>query len=329
MNINFVSHLDPFSFNGGGEQYTRKIIEEGMLRGHSIKRIYMRPLRSGIRAYFSRYKDPDLWMLFDIFNCSDEKRHFPRKFINTIIQSGKYVLGQNAYGDICYLNALPCNGEIGDGKRCVEQKEYYYGYRGNSKKSKWKHGYCPIHDNRMLFCNALLNIFLSPLHAQVFHTIYPATAKKTFILRPLVDLDTFYNKYRTRDIKYASYGGSGETKGFYNIRERFPDEEIVFFGSSSRKGGLAAKYRYGKNVGRIPYEQMPDFLNRVQNLIHIPRWPEPHGLIVNQAALCGCNLITNENVGACTHTFDMLDRAAYRTHASLLWDTLEMLSPGI
>lgn len=321
LKINFVSHLNPFHYHGGGEQITNAIIKEGLNRGHDIKIVSMKPKKLRLVSRIRMHRNPDLWLLFDVFNCPEQRRHFRESFINRIISSGKYILGQNAYGDICYLNALPCNGNIGNGSICVEKKEDYYGYREN--KTGWKDGYCPVNDNRELFAKALLNIFLSPLHASVFNKIYPEISDKTFILKPLIDIDMFNNKNNKRDIKYASYGGMSEAKGFYNIRERFPDEEVVFFGSDNAP--LAEKYKYGKIVGRIPYEEMPDFLNRVEYYIHMPRWPEPHGLIINQAVLSGCKLITNENVGALTHDFNIADRSAYRNNAAELWKRMEGL----
>ena len=318
LKINFVSHLNPLHYSGGGEQITRAIIEEGSKRGHVIRIVSMKPKKWRFISQLRIHSKPDLWLLFDIFNCPEQKQHFRKSFINKIISSEKYILGQNAYGELCYLNELPCNGEIGDGSFCVEKKEDYYGVRGN--KSGWKDGYCPVNDNRELFKKALLNIFLSPLHASVFQKIYPAIKPKTYILKPLIDVDGFTNESSERDIEYASYGGMSEAKGFYNIRERFPEKEIVFFGSS---GHLAEKYKYGKVIGRIPYEKMPDFLNRVKYYIHMPRWPEPHGLIINQAVLSGCKLITNENVGALTHDFEIADRSAYKNNAAELWNMLE------
>lgn len=321
LKINFVSHLHPFYYHGGGEQVTRKIVEEGIKRGHNIKIISMKPSKLQILSRILMHRNPDLWILFDVFNCPDHKRHFSRHFINKIISSRKYVLGQNAYGDICCLNALPCNGNIGNGSVCVEKKDIYFNYRDNEKG--WQNGYCPINNNKDLFEKALLNIFVSPLHASIFHKIYPATREKTYILKPLIDVNMFTNRKQNRDIKYAACGGMGEAKGFYNIKEKFPDEDIILFGSDSKQ--LPNKHKYGKIIGRIPYEKIPDFLNRVENYIHLPRWPEPHGLIVNQAALCGCKLITNENVGAMTHDFDIMDRKAYRDTAPELWNKVEEL----
>ena len=324
LNINFLSHLDPLTYSGGGEQITRKIIETGRRRGHRIRVLSMRPKKKAWWSKLRRFRKPDLWILFDVFNCPDHKSHFNRRFIRRIVDNERYVLGQNAYVDICYLNAIPCNGNIGDGTKCVEKKEDYFGRRGNRKG--WQNGYCPVNDNRALFENALLNIFLSPLHASIFHRIYPATQSKTHILKPLIPhIERFRNFNQTRDIKYASYGGMSETKGFYNIRERFPDEKVVFFGSG---GQLAEKFGYGEVIGRIPYDQMPAFLNRVENYIHLPRWPEAHGLIVNQAALCGCRLITNDHVGALSHDFDITDPDAYHGNENSIWEELERIAAG-
>lgn len=322
LKINFVSHLNPFHYHGGGEQITNAIIRAGRLRGHDIRIVAMKPRKLRLASRLLRHRTPDLWLLFDVFNCPEGKRHFDRAFIDRITSSGRYVIGQNAYSDICYLNALPCNGNIGDGGVCVEKKEVYFGLRGN--RSGWKDGYCPVNDNGGLFAGALMCVFLSPLHASVFHGIYPEIREKIVILKPLIDVKMFTNKNLKRDIKYASYGGMSETKGFYNIRERFPDERVVFFGS---KGGhLAEKYGYGEIMGRIPYKEMPDFLNRVEHYIHMPRWPEPHGLIVNQAVLCGCKLITNGNVGALTHGSDPADRSAYKNNAAEIWERLEEIA---
>ena len=321
LKINFVSHLHPFYYNGGGEQVTQKIVEEGIKRGHNIKIVSMKPSKLQIFSRILMHRNPDLWILFDAFNCPDHKTHFSRRFINKIISSQKYILGQNAYGDICYLNALPCNGNIGNGSVCVEKKDIYFNYRDNEKG--WQNCYCAVNDNRALFEKAHMNIFVSPLHASVFHKIYPVTREKTYILKPLIDVDMFTDRKQNRDIKYAACGGMGEAKGFYNIRDNFPNEEVILFGNDSKL--LPDKHKYGKVIGRISYEKMPEFLNRVENYIHLPRWPEPHGLIVNQAALCGCNLIANENVGAMTHDFDIMDRKAYRDTAPELWGKIEEL----
>jgi hypothetical protein len=40
---------------------------------------------------------------------------------------------------------------------------------------------------------------------------------------------------------------------------------------------------------------MANVLNRTKTFVHMPRWPEPYGITTIQAALCGCEVIENEN----------------------------------
>ncbi|MBF0194744.1 MAG: hypothetical protein HQL71_09305 [Magnetococcales bacterium] len=317
LKINFISHLDPFHYSGGGEQVTRNLIEEGRRQGHKIRVCFIKPSKYSYFSLLKRYRNPDISILFDVFNVPGHKKHFSNQQL-VDMTNNNYVIGQNAYGDICNLNALPCNGEIGDGDECVVSKEQYFAHEVN--ESSWNNGRCTVNQNRALFENAKLNMFVSPLHASIFHKLYPSIKDKSFIIEPIIDVDSFVDKNIERDIPYASYGGMSEAKGFYNIWEQLADKEVVFFGSGDKQ--LAHKNKFGKEIGRIPYDEMPDFLNRVEHYVHLPRWPEPNGLVVNQAALCGCKLVINDNVGAITHNFDILDRDHYSNHVAPFWDAL-------
>jgi len=61
----------------------------------------------------------------------------------------------------------------------------------------------------------------------------------------------------------------------------------------------------------IPGDMMPNTLNRTQHYIHMPRWPEPFGLIVAEAALCGCHIIVNDRVGAVSWKLDLKNPQTY------------------
>ena len=39
--------------------------------------------------------------------------------------------------------------------------------------------------------------------------------------------------------------------------------------------------------------------------MYFPRWPEPQGMVVIEAAMCGCKIISNNNVGALSFDFDI------------------------
>jgi hypothetical protein len=71
---------------------------------------------------------------------------------------------------------------------------------------------------------------------------------------------------------------------------------------------------------------MPEIYNRAQKFVFLPRWPEPQGRVVIEAALCGCELETNDLVGALG--FDQLpqDPALCDGAAAEWWDRIEELA---
>ena len=74
------------------------------------------------------------------------------------------------------------------------------------------------------------------------------------------------------------------------------------------KNIFGKKLDFAEYTGFIPYEEMPEYFNRAINFIYLPRWPEPQGRVVIEAALCGCNLIVNENVGATSFDFNIAEK---------------------
>jgi glycosyltransferase involved in cell wall biosynthesis len=140
------------------------------------------------------------------------------------------------------------------------------------------------------------------------------------LLFPSVDVSRFRNLRLNRDIALLSYGGQGEAKGYYNIMESFPRGSVIFIGGNTPE---LVKEGDGHWLGSVPSEMMPELLNRTQNYIHVPRWPEPFGLIVAEAALCGCNLIVNDRVGAISWKVDLRDPRTYDNTLDKYWDELE------
>jgi len=66
-------------------------------------------------------------------------------------------------------------------------------------------------------------------------------------------------------------------------------------------------------------------MNRAKNFVYLPRWPEPQGRVVVEAALSGCNLIVNENVGAMSFPFDISVAENVEDSATIFWDELESI----
>ena len=316
MKINFISYLHPYHFFGGGEQYTRGIVEEGKRRDHILSFSSMAP------PYFDYDPGADLDLLFDFWNCPGHPP-FEGSFIEIIVKRGKYVNGQCGYSNACFLAALPCNGNRGNDDRCVISKEDYFDVRG--LPGPWFDGKCSASFTYILFKHALLNCFLSPLHRDTHLKLFgEEIIGDTYLIKPVLDTAHFKSDGMPRDIEHACCGGMGEPKGYFNLKMRFPEGNITLFGSDNAY--LAGKEGFGTFIGKVPFEDMPRFLSRVKNYVHLPRWPEPNGLVVNQAALCGCELIVNDRVGATSwKSLNLKDPASYGNSAGEFWERIEAM----
>ena len=299
MKINYLAYLDPLRYSGGGEQISRKLIDEARARGHDV--------RFTSKDGSDRHADPDLWYLCDVFNCPAEHNRLLYDLIDAVVRgSTPYAHHDNAYVDLCWYGAIPCNGRGLDGMSC-----------------HIKGAGCSVGRAAPLYRRASLCSFLSPLHRDVHigalgRGILPVD--KTLLLSPSVNTDIYRNLGGKRDIAYLSYGGQSEAKGYYNVMKALPRGSVTFIGGSSPE---LLKPGDGTYLGAVPQDMMPAILNRTVNYVHLPRWPEPFGLIVAEAALCGCNLVVNENVGAVSWRLDLADPRNYVNACALYWDELE------
>jgi len=284
MHINFVSYLDPSIYHGGGEQITSTLLEEGKKRGHTIYKTFQDPF---IRNY---KEDADLTILWDIYNCPEKNSPYDDSFINSIINSSTpYVYGTGGYEDFCLLGTLPCKGET-DGEICsVSRSHRTFGEGGIYRRHP---KVCIANQRAPMLKKAKLCVLFSELQKKfVEKTIGPI---KAFVaIPPVRGLDKYYNQHLDRDIDLLSYGGHLEYKGFFNILETYPDRNCVFIGGGPPT--LPQLYGYGHCAGKVSQEHMPELLNRTKTFVHMPRWPEPYGITTVQAALCGCEVIENEN----------------------------------
>jgi glycosyltransferase involved in cell wall biosynthesis len=299
LRINYVAHLDPYLYTGGGEQVMRKLLDAAKRRGHDIK--------IASRDGSDLHESPDLWFLCDVYNCPMNQRRPIESLVDSVVRGTvPYVHHDNAYVDICRRDGLPCNGKGINGYDC-----------------HIKQGICSLVRAAPLYQNAAVCSFLSPLHRDVHigalgTSVLPL--QKTILYFPDIDVARFRNLQLKRDIGLLSYGGQGETKGYYNIMKNFPRGSVAFIGGNTPQ---LVKEGDGHWLGTVPSEMMPQLLNRTQNYIHVPRWPEPFGLIVAEAALCGCNIIVNDMVGAISWKVDLKDPKTYNNSLEKYWDELE------
>lgn len=294
VRINYVAYLDPFVYKGGGEMIMRDILEDAGNQNISFTMTTMRPRQN------SYDPDADLTIMCDVFNEPTRLASFSLNFIKKIVDTGRYIHFDNSYVDTCDMHYLPCNGE----RRSTCPNKSIFDLKGLLQQRSLSNK-C-FNENQLvakIYQNSLLNVFLSPLHKKVVHGMLGLITEPSFVMRPSIDTEKFYNMGMERDIEYLFAGAIGEAKGIENLKEFFLNktDRLVMVG----KNTTSIELPFVEYTGFVPYERMPEYFNRAKNFVYLPRWPEPQGRVVVEAALCGCNLITNEKVGATSFDFDI------------------------
>jgi glycosyltransferase involved in cell wall biosynthesis len=137
--------------------------------------------------------------------------------------------------------------------------------------------------------------------------------------RPFIDVDRFRPLGLERDIEVLYVGAINEAKGYHNLLERFGPDRITFVGRNGLKEPIAGRY-----LGELPYDELPTLYNRAQTFAHLPQWHEPMGRTVVEAALCGCELVTNERVGVMSFpTRDRTDPDTVSGNGERFWVDFE------
>lgn len=326
MKINYVAYLDPFEYtggeaastgpikySGGGEAVLRGVLEKGRQLGHEIK------ISSVYGSHkIDVFKKADIYFLADIHNSPTRfiprrfKRFFDKNFVQSIIQNEKYIHFDNAYCDVCDLDYLPCNGQI-EGEKCSFKPRWTF----------WLPKRCFRRSTCELYKNSILNVFLSPLHRKTVQKILGENIVRNYYeCKPTIDPEKFYDQKKEREIENLFVGVICEAKGLENMKKRFPDGNIIMIGKTKR----GTDKKFGQRIEIVPYKDLPRYYNRAKNLVFLPRWPDSLARPVIEAALCGCNLITNDNVGALSFSFDIRDPSNFFNAAEEFWETVESYS---
>lgn len=313
MKINYVAYLNPFHHNGGGEMVLKQLLETGENRGHEFRISAISP------NMCHRFQKPDLTILADLFNCPELFARFKDSYIENIIENEKYIHFDNAYVDCCNLPYLPCSGN--------RESECKYKAKLKIIRNVRTRDFSKLcfQEKRIiqkLYERSKLNIFVSPLHHKTISEMLKVENNNYYILNPLIDVDKFYDQGLERDIEYLYIGALTEAKGLGHLRSNFAGKNIQLLGKSVK----GEKLDFGNHLGFVSYEKIPEYLNRTQNFVFLPRWPEPQGRVVVEAALCGCNLITNEMVGAVSFDFNISAPENLIDAEKKFWEKLESIN---
>lgn len=303
VRIAWISYLDCHAFDGGGELGQRRLIAAGRARGHEISEsAFLRSRsqralrRSGLLRNVAVDWSADLFVLANILNCPQIPQRLPRKLIERALGTGRAVAFQDAWVDVCPLD-VPCGG---DRSQCPPQCDRSFGNE--------------------LFSAACAAVFLSPLHRDVVAAALETPLPEEVVLvRPLIDTHHFRPHALERDIDVLYVGRINAAKGYYELVERFGRQRLTFAGPDYLGHPIEGRY-----LGPVSQEELPALYSRARTFAHLPRWYEPQGRTVVEAALCGCEIITNERVGVTHYPREVwTDPETVRGHPARFWDEFE------
>jgi glycosyltransferase involved in cell wall biosynthesis len=310
LKINYLAQLSPFAHHGGGEQVLRRLLKVGEQRGHRFAFATAAPVQNSL------FPDPDLSILADVFNTPYALRKLPAGLLEKTVAARRFIHFDNAYVDVCNRDYLPCSGEAGG--HCPSAAQLPLHRRLLSRDFS---GRCfqqrPL--VREMYRHSLFNVFVSPLHHRVISGMLGLAGLDAFILKPLIDAELFYDRGGERDLDYLFVGVISEAKGLAEMRRRFADQNIHLIG----KIAPGEKLDFGHYLGAVPYHEVPLYMNRARNFVFLPRWPEPQGRVVVEAALCGCRLIANGNVGALSFDFPLCEPGHFLDAEQEFWLEVE------
>lgn len=261
-----VSPLSNDSFLSGGHTTGQDVIEALKAAGYYVNVItptdvFIDPDDSDLNVYFDVFNDPNGSKWFDI----GQQRRF--------IDSRKpYIVAECAY-----TGATP---------------HEYGGWNIDAKERYEDNPLITI--TATMMAGAAFNIFLSPLHLSEWNKFAKFEIPRSFIYFQKINNEIFNNANLERPINVLYVGAITEAKGVVEIQNIFGDN-VKFIGRGNIDLINADNY-----LGVATPDQVAFAMNSSKYFVHMPNWKEASARTVVEAAMCGCRLIVNENVGACS-----------------------------
>jgi len=181
-----------------------------------------------------------------------------------------------------------------------------------------------------LFENAILNIFLSPLHYEEHKHL-----TDNYVLQPSpVENFRLLPNIARRDNVCLSVGRADFHKGTHLVVEYAKERPYLKF----EFYGWYPNDIVRKNIDvlpncrryhAVPNQLMPQIYASARYFIHLPTCKEAFGRTVLEAKLSGCQLILNQNIGATSYDWDWdnYEEIQRRNEGSpaLFWDRIERI----
>jgi len=158
---------------------------------------------------------------------------------------------------------------------------------------------------RLLFGRSILNVFISPFHADNFRKALGDIVEPYFLLPPAIDTGIFKlipEVERDPNKVVNVTGRLYESKGFRHVLHFCLSREGKNTFEVYTRNHQAVKNTFGqmKHVEvfpLLPNETLPKIYNSAGFVLHLPHALEACGRTVAEGLLCGCQPIINKNVG--------------------------------
>jgi hypothetical protein len=268
-----VSPIANDSFLSGGHTSGRDVIDALKQCGYHVNvitpsDIFVDPDHADLNVYFDIFNDPNGSKWFAL----DQQRRF-------MDSTKPYIVAECAY----------------TGATAHE-------YGGWNIDPKERYADNPIVNMAsVMMANASLNIFLSPLHLNEWSKFAKFEIPRAFLYFQKIDSSIFKNNNIERPINVLYVGAITEAKGVVEVQNIFGDN-VKFIGR-----GNIDLINPDNYLGIATPDQVAFAMNSSKYFVHMPNWKEASARTVVEAAMCGCKLIVNENVGACSFGLADLD----------------------
>ncbi len=214
------------------------------------------------------------------------------------------------YGTVVLSNLRPEGGlgEAAEYRPALDWAQRLMGYRGYAIRLEQDTHPCPYRDTRCIdfssdvwkkcdcespirerfrqlynLCDTV--IFHSPLHRKAINHMIQIQGPRQVIVGCPVDFDRFRSITPLEERKHVALI-TGDA-----LRVA-PEAEAL----ANAAGYSVDRVEYLS----VPYEKMPELLNRYQAVVVAPAMLHASGRLAFEAMACGCRLITNDRVGAMT-----------------------------
>ncbi len=179
---------------------------------------------------------------------------------------------------------------------------------------------------RMFATESILNVFHSPLHAEIVQKL---AGQLEYFLHPMVITPDFKDLgwKRLPDSEVLYVGDYAKEKGYRNMLEwldKHPDCRIWHVGD-----GFAKEHPRMVELGSKSQRLMPYVYNTFNSLIFLPQYPQACSRVIAEAYLCKVqNIIHNGRDGFTSYGFGPEDYESARKmlvdDGARFWDAIEL-----